>query len=99
MKPNEKGVNRVPSAKFDELVERSFHNLTVLYEDFEKASSDIFGCGWVFLVRATGYADGEYLSVTSTLEEQTPLDNPRQSPILALDLWEHAFFKKYGNNR
>ena len=29
----------------------------------------------------------------------TPLDNPKITPVLALDMWEHAYFKKYGNKR
>ena len=39
------------------------------------------------------------MTVLSSLEEMAPLDNPKAYPILALDLWEHAYFKKYGSRR
>jgi len=99
MSPNKADKEREPSKEFVELVERSFHNVTLMKKDMNDTAGILFGTGWVYLVRATGYTDGEYLTVMSTLEEMTPLDNKRIFPILALDIWEHAYFRKYKNNR
>jgi len=99
MTPNPTDKDRTPSKDFSELIEKSFHNYTEMKKDLHLISQEIFGCGWVYLARATGYSSGEYLTVLSSLEEMAPLDNPKAYPILALDLWEHAYFKKYGSRR
>merc|ERR1712080_67229 len=99
MTPNSKDEKRSPSQELMPLIKRSFHNVTEMKKEFTSVARDLFGCGWVYIARATGYSDGDYLIVTSNLEEMVPLSYKRLSPILALDVWEHAYFKKYKNNR
>jgi len=99
MSPNKEDKAREPTKEFAELIEHSFHNLTLMMKDFNESTTELFGTGWVYLVRATGRLNGEYLTIMSTLEEMIPLDNKRIFPILACDVWEHAYFRKYKNNR
>jgi len=99
MTPNPKGDERSPSKKIMTLIERSFYNVTDMKDEFNKLSQELFSSGWLYLVRATGYAGGDYLMVTSNLVEMVPLYRKRFSPVLALDVWEHAYLQKYKNNR
>lgn len=99
MSPNPKDEERKPSEKMTKLIERSFHNMTMMKKDVNMLTKEMFGSGWVYVALATGYSSGQYLTVMSSVEEYLPLDSKGIYPILALDLWEHAYFKKYGNTR
>ncbi|AWB43319.1 superoxide dismutase [Paenibacillus sp. CAA11] len=63
-------------------------------EDFAKAAATRFGSGWAWLVVGK---DGK-LAVTSTPNQDSPLMDG-QTPILGLDVWEHAYYLKYQNKR
>ncbi|MGG3455841.1 superoxide dismutase [Paenibacillus rhizolycopersici] len=63
-------------------------------EDFTKAATTRFGSGWAWLVVGK---DGR-LSVTSTPNQDNPLSEGL-TPILGLDVWEHAYYLKYQNKR
>ncbi|GIP49842.1 superoxide dismutase [Mn] [Paenibacillus sp. J53TS2] len=63
-------------------------------EDFTKAATTRFGSGWAWLVVGK---DGK-LSVTSTPNQDNPLSEGL-TPILGLDVWEHAYYLKYQNKR
>ena len=52
-----------------------------------------FGSGWAWLVRK-----GDKLSIVSTGNQDTPLSDGL-TPVLALDVWEHAYYLKYQNRR
>ena len=52
-----------------------------------------FGSGWSWLV-----VDGGALKVTSTANQDSPLSDG-QTPILGIDVWEHAYYLKYQNRR
>lgn len=61
---------------------------------FSKAAATRFGSGWAWL-----YVDGDgNLAVTSTPNQDTPLMNG-DTPILGLDVWEHAYYLNYQNRR
>lgn len=68
------------------------------YEQFKVQFSDAakgrFGSGWAWLVLNT---DGK-LEITSTANQDSPLSDGRY-PLLALDVWEHAYYLKYQNRR
>lgn len=68
------------------------------YDDFKKLFADAgmkrFGSGWAWLVAAK---DGS-LTITSTPNQDTPVME-RKTPILGLDVWEHAYYLKYQNRR
>lgn len=63
-------------------------------EDFAKAATTRFGSGWAWLVVGK---DGK-LAVTSTPNQDNPLQDG-QTPVLGLDVWEHAYYLKYQNKR
>lgn len=63
-------------------------------EDFTKAATTRFGSGWAWLVVGK---DGK-LAVTSTPNQDSPLMEGL-TPILGLDVWEHAYYLKYQNKR
>ena len=67
-------------------------------EDFEKQFKDsalaCFGSGWTWLVKKAN----DQLSIISTANQDTPI-SAGQTPILGLDLWEHAYYLKYQNRR
>ena len=60
---------------------------------FAKAAATRFGSGWAWLVN-----EGGKLSVTSTPNQDTPVSEGR-TPILGLDVWEHAYYLNYQNRR
>ncbi len=63
-------------------------------EDFAKAATTRFGSGWAWLVVDK---DGK-LAVTSTPNQDSPIMDG-QTPLLGLDVWEHAYYLKYQNKR
>ncbi|GIP23672.1 MULTISPECIES: superoxide dismutase [Paenibacillus] len=63
-------------------------------EDFAKAATTRFGSGWAWLVVGK---DGK-LAVTSTPNQDSPIMEG-QTPVLGLDVWEHAYYLKYQNKR
>jgi Fe-Mn family superoxide dismutase len=61
--------------------------------EFTKAGATRFGSGWAWLV-----VDGGKLAVTSTPNQDSPLMEGK-TPILGMDVWEHAYYLKYQNKR
>ena len=71
----------------------SFGGLDTLTEQFAKAATTRFGSGWAWLV----VSDGS-LEIMSTANQDSPLTEGK-TPILGLDVWEHAYYLKYQNRR
>lgn len=86
-----------PSAALAQAIESSFGSMEAFKAEFEKAGTSRFGSGWVWLI----VQDGK-LAVTSTPNQDNPLmdDAPvKGTPILANDVWEHAYYLLYQNKR
>ena len=62
-------------------------------DKFAAAGANQFGSGWAWLV-----VDGGKLAVTSTPNQDSPLTDGK-TPILGLDVWEHAYYLNYQNRR
>lgn len=62
-------------------------------EDFKAAALNRFGSGWAWLILDSGK-----LTITSTANQDTPLSEGK-TPLLGLDVWEHAYYLKYQNRR
>lgn len=75
-------------------VDAAFGNYENFVSEFSTAAATRFGSGWAWLVAAS---DGS-VSVTSTPNQDTPLMDG-QTPILGLDVWEHAYYLNYQNRR
>lgn len=83
-----------PSGEFLFLVEQSFGSFDRLLQLLEKESMSFFGSGWTFLAVN---ADGE-MKVMSLSNGDTPL-RYGMTPLLAIDLWEHAYYLDYQNRK
>jgi Fe-Mn family superoxide dismutase len=96
LSPNGGGL---PSGGLHTAIESSFGNLDSFKTEFTQAALNRFGSGWAWLVKT---ADGS-LAVTSTPNQDSPLmegvSELTGTPILGLDVWEHAYYLNYQNRR
>lgn len=83
-----------PSADVAAAIDKSFGSFDAFKAQFETAAKSRFGSGWAWL---SVKKDGS-LSVTSTPNQDSPLSEGL-TPILGLDVWEHAYYLKYQNKR
>lgn len=91
-------VQTKPSAALASAIEKSFGSMDKFKEEFANAGKKHFGSGWAWLVLGQ---DGK-LFVTSTSNQDNPLMDiaeKKGTPLLGLDVWEHAYYLKYQNMR
>ncbi len=87
----------LPSGKLADAITASFSSFDAFKEQFNTAATTRFGSGWAWLV-----LHGDKLVVTSTANQDNPLMDIAEvkgTPILALDVWEHAYYLHYQNRR
>lgn len=82
-----------PTTELAAALEKDFGGLDQFKAKFAEAALGRFGSGWVWLVAEKGK-----LSVMSTANQDNPLMEGKTA-ILALDVWEHAYYLKYNNRR
>jgi Fe-Mn family superoxide dismutase len=92
MGPNKGGT---PKGELAEAINNAFGSYEAFKEQFTNAAKGRFGSGWAWLVVSK---DGS-LSITSTPNQDNPLMTGGGTPILGLDVWEHAYYLKYQNRR
>ncbi len=95
MGPNAGGQ---PSGALAEAINKKFGSFDKFKEEFSNAAATRFGSGWAWLI-VTGNGD---LAVTSTANQDNPLMDVAEqkgTPVLGLDVWEHAYYLKYQNKR
>ena len=88
-----------PSGQLAASIRKSFGDFKTFTEKFNETAKSRFGSGWAWL--AVDITTGE-LFITSTANQDNPLMDiaeRRGIPILALDVWEHAYYLKYQNKR
>ncbi len=87
-----------PTGDLAKAITESFGNLDTFKEKFAAAAANRFGSGWAWLiVNSSGQ-----LEVTSTPNQDSPLmpvSERRGTPIIGLDVWEHAYYLHYQNRR
>jgi superoxide dismutase, Fe-Mn family len=84
-----------PKGALAEAITKDLGGFAVFKEAFSKAATTLFGSGWAWLLRGR---DGK-LAVTSTANQDNPLMDGSGTPLLGLDVWEHAYYLKYQNRR
>lgn len=89
-----KNEKSMPEGELLEAIEKSFESFEKFKEQFTVAASTRFGSGWAWLIADVSGS----LSVDSTPNQDTPLSESK-TPILGLDVWEHAYYLKYQNKR
>jgi superoxide dismutase, Fe-Mn family len=82
-----------PSGSLAKAIEDTFDSLDALKEQLNDAGVKRFGSGWTWLVH-----DGTGLAVRSTPNQDSPLIDD-DTPLLGIDVWEHAYYLKYQNRR
>lgn len=90
MKPNGGGK---PTGELAQKIEDDFGSYEAFAEAFKAAGASQFGSGWAWLV-----LEGDTLKVTKTPNAVDPLTN-NQVPLLTMDVWEHAYYLDYQNQR
>ncbi|MBM7620269.1 Fe-Mn family superoxide dismutase [Bacillus tianshenii] len=87
------GGSTSPTGELADAITSKFGSFENFKEEFTKAATTRFGSGWAWLVVNNGE-----LEVTSTPNQDNPLMEGK-TPILGLDVWEHAYYLNYQNRR
>jgi superoxide dismutase, Fe-Mn family len=82
-----------PSGALADAISEKFGGFDQFKQEFKDAGIAQFGSGWAWLVH-----DGSGLAITSTPNQDSPLSDG-QTPLLGVDVWEHAYYLKYQNKR
>ena len=88
---------KAPNGKVLDAIHAAFGDMDTFKAAFTDAAMKRFGSGWAWLVKQDGK-----LAIGSTPNQDNPLMNVselRGTPLLALDVWEHAYYLKYQNKR
>lgn len=91
------GGSKAPQGELLQSINQWFGSVENLKESFNKAAATRFGSGWAWLIK-----DGDKLVVASLPNQDNPLmDNAEVKgiPLMAIDVWEHAYYLKYQNRR
>lgn len=98
MSPNGGGE---PSGEIGDAIKSAFGGYDQFKEQFKAAATGRFGSGWAWLI-----VKGGKLAITSTKNQDNPLmtglpdfEGENGTPILGIDVWEHAYYLKYQNRR
>ncbi|MBI3511744.1 MAG: superoxide dismutase [Bacteroidetes bacterium] len=92
------GSSAVPNGKLADAINSAFISFDKFKEQFSGAGKDRFGSGWAWLI----LDKDKKLSICSTPNQDNPLMDiaeTKGTPILAVDVWEHAYYLKYQNKR
>lgn len=90
MGPNAGGA---PTGALADAINAAFGSFDSFKEQFAKAGVGRFGSGWAWLI-----SNGGKLEIISTPNQDTPIMEGK-TPLLGLDVWEHAYYLKYQNRR
>ena len=86
-----------PTGKLAEAINAKFGSFAAFKDEFKKAATGRFGSGWAWLIKS-----GDGVAITSTPNQDNPLMDiaeTKGTPIIGLDVWEHAYYLKYQNKR
>ncbi|PSL32516.1 superoxide dismutase [Dyadobacter jiangsuensis] len=87
-----------PTGELGKAITAKFGSFQAFKDEFKKASIGRFGSGWAWLI----VKEGGEIAVTSTPNQDNPLMDIAEvkgTPVIGLDVWEHAYYLKYQNKR
>ncbi len=90
MAPNAGGE---PTGALADAIKSSFGDFASFKDQFQKAAMGRFGSGWAWLIK-----DGSGLKIISLPNQDNPMMEG-QTPLMGVDVWEHAYYLKYQNRR
>jgi Fe-Mn family superoxide dismutase len=82
-----------PTGPLGDAIKQTFGDFAKFRAAFKDAAMKRFGSGWAWLVQTGGK-----VAIVSTANQDTPLSDGR-TPLLGIDVWEHAYYLKYQNRR
>ena len=82
-----------PEGDLASAIDEKFGDFASFKEEFVNAGIGQFGSGWAWLIQ-----DGSGLAIASTPNQDTPVSEGK-TPIIGVDVWEHAYYLKYQNKR
>ncbi len=82
-----------PEGALADAISSTFGSFSDFQDELKKAGLGRFGSGWAWLVH-----DGSGLAIVSTANQDNPISDG-QTPIVGVDVWEHAYYLKYQNRR
>lgn len=94
MRPVAEDEANEPSAKLKDVLEENFGSVEDFKKQFTEVAKDHFGSGWAWLQKTKS---GK-IEIIGMHDADTPIING-DAPLLALDVWEHAYYLDYQNNR
>lgn len=82
-----------PKGDLAKAIDAAFGSFDAFKAEFEKAANGRFGSGWAWLVKK-----GDGVAIVSTANQDNPLSDG-STPVMGIDVWEHAYYLKYQNRR
>ena len=86
-----------PTGELAKAIDAKFGSFQAFKDEFKKASIGRFGSGWAWLIKT-----GDGVAITSSQNQDNPLMDIAEvkgTPIIGLDVWEHAYYLNYQNRR
>jgi superoxide dismutase, Fe-Mn family len=87
------GAGGEPEGALADAIDYTFGSFAAFKEQLKDAGVNRFGSGWAWLVK-----DGSELAVVSTANQDNPISDGK-TPVLGVDVWEHAYYLNYQNRR
>jgi Fe-Mn family superoxide dismutase len=89
-----KGGARAPMGELAKAIDGRFGSLSAFQDQLTRAATGVFGSGWAWLT----LDKNKQLAIVQTSNQDTPLSTG-QTPLVGIDVWEHAYYLKYQNRR